>query len=50
MNWGGRLMRGQGRNEYPNAWQGTLRFGWLDADLLGKTIADDLSIIAVPLN
>jgi adenylosuccinate synthase len=27
----------------PNAWQGTLRFGWLDASLLASSIALDLS-------
>lgn len=27
----------------PNAYQGTLRFGWLDVDLLQSGIADDLS-------
>jgi adenylosuccinate synthase len=27
----------------PNAYQGTLRFGWLDLDVLGRAIADDLA-------
>lgn len=27
----------------PNAWQGSLRFAWLDLDLLREAIADDLS-------
>jgi adenylosuccinate synthase len=27
----------------PNAWQGSLRFGWLDLDVLGRAIAADLS-------
>lgn len=29
----------------PNAYQGTLRFAWLDLDLLGATIADDIKSI-----
>lgn len=27
----------------PNAWQGSLRFGWLDLDVLRQAIADDLA-------
>ncbi|MBK8185153.1 MAG: adenylosuccinate synthetase [Candidatus Competibacteraceae bacterium] len=27
----------------PNDWQGTLRFGWLDLDVLGEAIAGDLA-------
>jgi adenylosuccinate synthase len=32
-----------------NAWQGTLRFGWLDADLLARTIRQDLSDNRTPI-